>query len=170
MIVFFDTEFTSLDARDDCCLISLGCVAEDGREFYYELSDTYHHGMCSYFVQDTVLPLLEGGDKKIMEEQLAFRFREWVESLGENEVVFRSDVPAYDWPFVQYLCNFYGMWPKNLRKTCSVAGSYDSDRMAHRFNNAIEDYWKTHGARRHHSLVDARSLLYAHKYAVKRGF
>jgi hypothetical protein len=169
MSVFFDTEFTSIEAHEDCCLISIGCVAHDGREFYAELSDTYHHGMCSNFVVDTVLPLLDGGNVRIMEAQLAVRLKEWVEGLGADEVVFRSDAPVWDWPFVQYIFNFYGMWPKNLRKKCGVAGSFDNDNFAHRYNAGLEDYWKIHGAHRHHALIDARSLQFATKCAIKRG-
>ena len=37
MNVFFDTEFTGLHQRTT--LISVGCVAEDGKQFYAELDD-----------------------------------------------------------------------------------------------------------------------------------
>jgi hypothetical protein len=154
MSVFFDTEFTSIDPTEDCCLISIGCVAQDGREFYAELSDTYHHGMCSQFVIETVLPLLDGGSVKMMEAQLALRLKEWVESLGEAEVIFRSDAPIYDWPFVQYIFTFYGMWPMNMRQKCGVAGSLDNDNFAYRYNVGMYEFWKLHEARRHHALVD----------------
>ena len=41
MQVFFDTEFSSLNKKNGHrYLISIGCVAHDGREFYAELSDT----------------------------------------------------------------------------------------------------------------------------------
>ena len=59
-LIFFDTEFTGLiiDPR----LISIGLVSEDGREFYAELSDTYQGSQCDQFVQEAVLPRLQGGD------------------------------------------------------------------------------------------------------------
>lgn len=167
MKVFFDTEFTSIDDHDDQCLISIGLVAEDGREFYAELQDTYHHGMCSDFVIKVVLPLLDGGDCKMMEAQVAVRMKEFVESLGDEEVVFISDAPRYDWRYVEYIFQFYGMWPKNLRRRCS-APSFDLPRQSHRFNDGLASYWKTHAARQHHALVDARSLAFAWKYAMKK--
>ena len=54
MLVFLDTEFTSFVRPD---LISIGLVAEEGREFYAERTD-YRKDDCSDFVRETVLPLL----------------------------------------------------------------------------------------------------------------
>jgi len=46
--VFFDTEFTKFRTVDDePKLISIGLVAEDGREFYAELLDTWDISDCS---------------------------------------------------------------------------------------------------------------------------
>jgi hypothetical protein len=47
---FLDTEFKSFD---DCQLISLAIVGEDGREFYAECSD-FDRALCSDFVNATV--------------------------------------------------------------------------------------------------------------------
>lgn len=38
-----------------------------------------------------------------------------------------------------------------------------------RFNDALEKYWKQHGTRRHHALIDARCLQFAWKAAIRRG-
>ena len=169
MNVFFDTEFTTLDSIHGYqALISIGCVCEDGREFYAELTDTYQLGICSDFVIETVLPLLDGGDCKMMEAQLALRLQSWIETLTEKEVILRSDAPGFDWPFVAELFKFYGTWPKNLRRKCGTV-YFDNNRQAFKFANGLADYWKLHGARQHHSLVDARSLQFAHKYATKKG-
>ena len=46
MLVFLDTEFTSFFQPD---LISVGLVAEDGREFYAERTD-YRCDECTVFV------------------------------------------------------------------------------------------------------------------------
>jgi len=54
MRVFVDTEFTDFI---DCDLISVGLVAEDGREFYGERSD-FDMRACSEFVRAAVLPQL----------------------------------------------------------------------------------------------------------------
>ena len=45
MDIFFDTEFTTLNPNGYPFLINLGCVAQDGREFYAELSDTWNEGL-----------------------------------------------------------------------------------------------------------------------------
>lgn len=59
MIVFLDTEFTSLDSQPE--LLSIGMVTIDGREHYSELDLTSDVGkrrlkVSSTFVHDTVLP------------------------------------------------------------------------------------------------------------------
>lgn len=56
MRIFLDCEFTQLNATAK--LISLALVAEDGREFYVELLDTWHTEDCSDFVKEIVLPQL----------------------------------------------------------------------------------------------------------------
>lgn len=68
---FFDSEFTTLEKDGVRKLISIGCVAQDGREFYAELSDTWHPFNCSDFVVATVLPLLQGGECLMTEAELA---------------------------------------------------------------------------------------------------
>lgn len=59
MRLFLDCEFTELSAAAK--LISLALVAEDGREFYVELLDTWQEEDCSDFVKEIVLPQLWGG-------------------------------------------------------------------------------------------------------------
>ncbi|MCQ9136836.1 hypothetical protein KMS84_39690, partial [Streptomyces sp. IBSBF 2807] len=59
MRLFLDCEFTRLSATAE--LISLALVAEDGREFYVELIDTWREEDCSDFVLEIVLPQLWGG-------------------------------------------------------------------------------------------------------------
>jgi len=148
-------------------LVSVGCVSNDGREFYAE-TNTYHQGLCSDWVVQNVLPLLQGGEFRMMEAELAERLKEWVESLTEKEVIFRSDCPRIDYPFLEQLFAFYGCWPKNLRRRCGVI-SFENDNLQKRFDAALNEYWREHSARRHHALADARSLLFAKKRAIRRG-
>jgi hypothetical protein len=167
MDVFFDTEFTTLEKDGMRSLISIGCVAQDGSEFYAELSDTWHPANCSDFVVEHVLPLLNGGESRMKEAELAARLKTWIESLTDKEVIFRSDAPHLDWPFIEATFNAHG-WPKNLRQKCGVI-SFDNDNFQKRFDAALTEYWREHSARRHHALVDARSLLFAKKRAIRRG-
>ena len=167
MQVFFDTEFTSLDANRMRGLISVGLVAQNGQVFYAELSDDWDESMCSLFVLDTVIPLLEGGEHIMPVETLAVRLKVWLESLTDKEVILRSDCPSVDWPFLEEIFNFHG-WPKNLRQKCGTI-YFSHDYQINRYQAALGEYWKANAAQQHHALVDARSLLFAWKAAIKRG-
>ena len=165
--VFYDTEFTTLDPKRTPQLISVGCVAEDGREFYAELSDTYQPYDCSEFVVKTVLPLLQRGEALMLEAQCANRLQQWIENLG-GEVILRSDAPMYDWPLLEYLFQFYGCWPANLRRKPGTI-YFENERMGQRYTAALGQFWQSNSDRRHHALVDARSLHFAWKASIKRG-
>lgn len=168
MQVFFDTEFTTLNPNGYPFLISIGCVAQDGREFYAEVDGGWNEGLCSDFVIQTVLPLLQGGEYRIAEADLAMRLKDWIESLTDKQVILRSDCPSVDWPWIEQLSQFYGCWPKNLRQKCGTI-YFSHDYQINRYQDALADYWKTNAARQHHALVDAKSLLFAWKAAIKRG-
>jgi len=185
--VFFDTEFTTMDEKNGVqTLISIGCVAQDGRVFYAELSDTWHPANCSAFVIANVLPLLEGGEYRMDEATLAIRLKAWLEnlhtasvatgsvaasdapdSLNEQQVILRSDAPPYDWKWIARLFADYG-WPANLRKKCGTI-YFNHESQHRRYQQALGAYWKEHAARQHHALVDARSLAAAFKFALRRG-
>lgn len=168
MNVFYDCEFNSLqkDKNGHRYLISIGCVAQTGQTFYAELTDTWDEHLCSLFTIETVLPLLQGGDYRMGVSELIVRLKTWIEGLTDKEIIFRSDAPDLDWPFVQEI--FSSGWPTNLRKKCGAI-SFEDHRQFHRFNLALVDYWKTYSARQHHALTDAQSLHYAWKFAIKRG-
>lgn len=167
MNVFFDTEFTSLNDKAIRGLISLGCVAQDGREFYAELTDTWDESLCSLFTIEMVLPLLDGGEYQMTVEQFAARFKEWIEGLSDEEVILRSDAPNFDWQFIEEICNVHG-WPKNLGRRCGEI-YFRHDSQIRRYQAALGDFWRANAARQHHALVDARSLCHAWKFAIRRG-
>lgn len=165
--VFFDTEFTKFrSVEDEPKLISIGLVAEDGREFYAELLDTWDISDCSPFVISVVLELLDN-QEYIKEADLAAKLKSWIAGLGAEEVVLRCDAPSYDWTFVAELFNFYG-WPSNLRRKCGTV-YFDNDRQAHRYQAALAMFWRDNIGQQHHALVDARSMRFAWKYAIRRG-
>ncbi len=168
MQVFFDTEFANMqaDKNGHRHLISIGCVAQDGREFYAELTDTWDEHLCSMFVMETVLPLLEGGVCSMGVSEMAARLKMWIEELTDKEVILRSDAPNIDWPFIQEIFDHNG-WPKNLRKKCGAI-QFEEPRQRHRYNLGLQSFWKDNIARQHHAMVDARSLLFAWKFAIKR--
>ena len=166
-IVFFDTEFanTEPDKNGHRYLISIGCVSMCGREFYAEITDTWDDHLCSMFTLNTVLPLLQGGEYRMGVSELAVRLKAWIESLTDKEVVFHSDAPTFDWPFIKEIFDYNG-WPKNLHRECAPV-CFEEYKQRHAYNSAQANYWKDYGARQHHALVDARSLLFAWKYAMK---
>lgn len=166
MHVFFDTEFTNIKEGELRTLISIGCVAQDGREFYAELADTWHPANCSEFVVETVLPLLQGGEQRMTESELSVHLRDWIEGLTDEQVVLRTDAPRFDWPWVEELFTFYGCWPKNLRRRCGTI-YFDEPRQQDRYSVAMQSFWQENIARQHHALVDAKSLFFAWKFAIK---
>lgn len=166
MDVFFDTEFSSLDAAAD--LISIGCVAQDGREIYAELTDTWQSVDCSEFVVQTVLPLLDGGDCRMSRYELAYHLKAWIEGLSDKEVIFRSDVPGIDWPFIEQIFDAHECWPQNLRRKCGSI-TFADHRQHQRYLAGLQNFWKDNISKQHHALVDARSLRFAWKYAIRRG-
>ncbi len=100
MLIFFDTEFTGLYWETK--LISIGLVAEYGREFYDELSDTYQIADCGDFAREVVLPLLEGGDARMTLPALSLRLGNWLEGF-EQPVTLTTDSIDWDWPWINMI-------------------------------------------------------------------
>lgn len=152
MIIFFDTEFHDLVKTPK--LISIGLVSEDSREFYGELSDTYEVDECSEFVQDTVLPLLEGGDVLMSRAQLRGRLKDWLESFTEP-VTLATDSLAWDWPRMHELFPKPESWPANVDRIPKLLSMNYLDDFE-RFEEAAEEAF-ANGLRRHHALDDAKA-------------
>lgn len=168
MDVFFDTEFTTLPNSHEGYpgLISIGCVAEDDRTFYAEPNNTWQPSNCSRFVLESVSPLLQGGEWRMTDAQCALRLKYWVEELTDDEVVLRTDNPAIDWPWVEELFEFFGCWPRNLRRRCGSI-YFDTEEQQEIYCRAFEDYWRdpAHSSWRHHALFDAKGMLFAWRAA-----
>jgi hypothetical protein len=166
MKIFFDTEFSHLgsDWNPERHLISIALVSMDGREFYAEPNDTWDDNLCSMFTLKTVIPLLQGGEHAMSISEVNARLKAFIESF-DAPVSLVSDAPAYDWPFVRELFD-YGGWPANLKRECEQL-CFEEMSQRHRYEAALADYWKTHDAKRHHALIDARSMRHAWKYAMR---
>jgi hypothetical protein len=135
IIIYFNVQATSqaFDGLSTPAMVSIGCVSQAGEvrtqdalvtgtsqavtvseEFYAELSDTFAREECSVYVQQRVLPLLEGmsgkNDKCLMTEaQTALELKSWVERLGlGHQVMFHSSHARTDWHFVEVLFDKYG--------------------------------------------------------------
>jgi len=108
MNVYFDTEFTGL--HQYTTLISIGCVSEDGKQFYAQLSD-YDEDQVNDWIRENVLAHLWYGDHSAGQvpdfigthEQIARCLAEWLSQWPQ--VVMFSDCLAYDWVL---FCELFG--------------------------------------------------------------
>lgn len=145
MLVYIDTEFTSLE---EPYLVSAGLVAED-RELYFEVVGISPL-ICSPFVQETVFPLLTGPVLQPIE--IARQLADFLKPCGP-EITFFCDAPRYD---IGLLTPFL---PAGLRWKYAVP-SFLSDGPEHDFEMAFEKAF-ANGLRRHHALDDAKALAFA---------
>lgn len=122
--IFFDTEFTGL--HKNTILISIGCVAEDGRTFYAEFTD-YDKSQCDDWINKNVIGNLHLNrygcnedwnkmevycDTAITEIYLA----EWLRQF--DLVQFVSDVCHYDFVLLIDLFGTAFNLPKNVCAAC----------------------------------------------------
>lgn len=77
MRCFLDTEFSSMDRP---ALISIALVADDGREFYAEVTDSWTLEDCSDFVISNVLPHLLRSPEVSMS-----RAQSWPRKVGQAD-------------------------------------------------------------------------------------
>lgn len=112
MKIFLDTEFTGL--HRDATLISVGLIAEDGDEFYAELTD-YDKNQVDYWLQENVIANLWYESNKVefknttnyyrgKKEYIALKLKKWLAKYETIEWV--SDVAHYD--FVLLIDLLYG--------------------------------------------------------------
>ena len=153
MIIFFDTEFTGLS--EEPRLISIGLISEDGhREFYVELSDSYHFNDLSDFARDAVLPHLQGGDSLVTMRELRLRLQHWLTEFN-CPVTLATDSFNWDWPWVLDIFCDLNTWPKNL-ENYPVVLNFDYIPDIETFNEEVENAFMD-GLRQHHALDDAKA-------------
>lgn len=151
MLIFFDTEFTSL--TNSSKLISIGLVDETGQKtFYAELSDTWKLSGTNDFVRKEVVPMLEGGFVQMPKAQLRVALGEWLAAFNEP-VQLATDSLNWDWVWIHRI--FGGQLPANLLPsplllTMNYLVNFDN------FAPAIEAAFAA-GLRRHHALDDAKA-------------
>jgi hypothetical protein len=93
---WIDTEFIAKPYTID--LISIGLVAEDGREFYAESSEV-DWSKASLWTLENVRPQLDG--KGMMREEIGYAVRQFTD--GDEHPVFWGYFPAYDWVALNWL-------------------------------------------------------------------
>lgn len=123
MKVFFDTEFTGL--HQNTTLISIGMVAENGKEFYAEFSD-YDKNQVDEWIENNVLNnLIVNPDRKFYQrvtdnvsiyrgtsEYIKAMLEDWLEQFEKVEMW--SDCLSYDWVLFNQLFGHAFNIPKNI--------------------------------------------------------
>lgn len=158
LLAFLDTEFCDFERPE---LISIALAAEQGPDFYVELTDGWSPGHCSGFVQRQVLPLLQGGAVAMTRAQAAEALRRWFQGC-KRPVQVVSDAPDYDWP--QLVGLLQGTLPPNLLPRCaafycsSFPAEYANELELTRQRYHLTQRNCTAMAGEHHALHDARAL------------
>lgn len=151
MLIFVDTEFTDFIKID---LISIGLVAEDGREFYGERND-YRYEDCSDFVRATVLPLLHRvSNARCSAAHLTYRLQQWFASLAEP-VTLVFDYSS-DWDLLADALqgNTVQPLPVNIGEKWLLRREVVTDPIFQQaWQATYSEDWQPH-----HALADARAL------------
>ncbi len=152
MIIYIDTEFTDLHADNGPIrLISAAFVAENGQEFYFELTDNYEEIDCSEFVLENVLPYLDHSKFGLTKAEAALKLKAWCESLGEP-IKFASDAPLYDYELIKEMLVNQNVTIENLDRQAQYL-------TAVLIEQKVEKYFQANiNANRHHALCDARAF------------
>jgi hypothetical protein len=132
MRYYFDTEFVE-DGRT-IGLISIGIVAEDGRELYLENADC-DLSRANDWVKANVLPHLRGGDCRLPRDDIrriisgAFVGTKETNFNGHGKPEFWAYYSSYDWVA---LCQLFGrmidlpdgwpMMPMDIKQLCVSLG------------------------------------------------
>ena len=178
MDVYFATEFATIEIGSQMAKrISIGCVAEDGREFYAELTGAWVSEDCREyreFDEDTAPRFFQRGEYHLAdEEKLATKLRAWIESLTTavyhksykteviEMVILRSDYKRLDWTFVENLFQRYGGLPRNLHRKCGDVYWYQNTQDRQKYHAALTQYWNDHQDQEDHALIKAKSFLFA---------
>jgi hypothetical protein len=184
MKIFFDTEFTGL--HQHTTLISIGCIAHDGRTFYAEFSD-YDRDQVDDWLRDNVIahlwhpdsPTLNPrfdpesphlsycGERPVIAELLA----QWLGLFDRIEMW--SDCLAYDWVL---FCELFGgalNIPKNVFyipfDICTLfqVRGFDPDISREEFvSDTVYSRAAAEQGHKHHALHDARIIKMCYERLV----
>jgi len=166
MILFLDTEFTSLEQRYPS-LISLALVKEDGDFFYTELPPSSYMHRASPWVQENVLPHLWGGSYRMLMPDLAANVTAWIEAI-QDEVKIVTDSPDYDFDLM--LKPLLDPWPSNLARSPAIFDSYAMGTDHQPWLSNVIDGYHTEELPVHHALHDAQALRAGYIAALDRGW
>ncbi len=141
MKYWIDTEFISKSYSID--LVSIGVVAENGREFYAESSEV-DWSKASAWTIENVRPQLDG--KGMSREAIGYRLHEFTD--GDERPVFWGYFPAFDWVALVGLFGGLEELPFHYPQLC-----LDIKQWAIELGDPELPHQK---GNRHHALLDAR--------------
>jgi hypothetical protein len=155
MRYWFDTEF--MDDSRTIDLISIGMVAEDGRELYLENSEA-DFGKMNEFVEQHVLPFLEGPE--VSRAYIAEAVKDFCDPEKYGTPEFWAYYADYDWVV---LCQLFGRMidlPKGWPMYCRDI-KQEADRKEANFRLDLKDPTyrldlPKDPEQEHHALADAR--------------
>ena len=141
MKYWLDTEFIARPFTID--LMSIGLVAENGREFYAESSEV-DWSKASPWTLENVRPQLDG--KGMSREDISYALRNFTD--GDEHPVFWGYFPAYDWVAFVWLFGGLEELPFHFPQLC-----LDIKQWAIELGDPELRHQK---GSRHHALADAR--------------
>ena len=104
MRYWLDTEFVEQGHGHSIDLISLGIVAEDGRELYLESSD-FDKGKANQWVRAQVLPHLKGGESRWPLKSIKVTLLDFFDPTDYGKPELWAWCGAYDWVV---FCQIFG--------------------------------------------------------------
>lgn len=178
-LLFLDTEFTSLGEPWPVELISVGLSDCHGQRVFYAENDEFNIELTSDFTRQYVLPLLEGGDRRMPYQDLCFNFFLAIEQYGFTCALAADS--TWDWLWVQMMVqnhreavgpmqiddpSQFPTWPSNLSPAqahISFASLSRIDKLASLAASA--SHFKTKFP--HHALIDAQGNALCSKAAIE---
>ena len=165
-ILYLDTEFSSFE---DMELLSLGLVhADSDKELYVVIADPDPACRPSGFVIHEVFKLIGLHDPEVLtREQCAHRIDAFIADCRgspDKPVLILADA-AIDW---QLLIELWPPMPgqQTWASANNIRGAYLCDQVQPQqqvlLDEFVEEFHAIHD-QRHHALMDARALKYAHK-------
>jgi len=155
MKYWIDTEFIERPCTID--LISVGLVAEDGREFYAESSEV-DWAKASLWTLQTVRPQLNGSG--MSREEIGYAVRRFVDQ--DAHPIFWGYFPAYDWVAFCWLFGDMNELPFRFPQLCLDIKQWAielGDPSCRRKSACATTLSPTRGGRSKHGPISPLSIL-----------
>lgn len=143
MKYFLDTEFIEYPCSID--LISIGIVAEDGRELY-AISNEFDETKASQWVKDNVLSKIHPNTPRFSKFRINLMVKEFVFAIDYENPEFWGYYADYDWVVFFWLFGTMMKLPKgfpmycnDIKQLCNSLGNPQLPKMEGVDHNALDD-------------------------------